>query len=220
MCCWIRKKFWWIVLAVAIFMLILFLRTDAHAHPVSYAGSTMFESYNTPDMSENNLIYSPQAWLSIGVQDFYFGSAGLSENALYPRIAFLKRWNTTNWQTNLYAWGGVGWARQGSNDDLSFLGGGQIDTESRRWYFASQLQALQHQSLKDVWMSRSGIGIAPYLANSGELQGFLIVQAFYNSFDPNPWIIGPMVRLFYKSVFVEVGSGYKGEWLVNFMTSF
>jgi hypothetical protein len=69
-------------------------------------------------------------------------------------------------------------------------------------------------------MSRSGIGVAPFLANSGELQGFLIVQAFYNSIDSDPWIIGPMVRLFYKSIFVEVGSGYKGQWLLNFMTSF
>ena len=201
-------------------MTILTSRIDAVAHPVAYSGSTMFESYNTPGMSEDNVIYSPQPWMSIGVQNFYMKNSGLCENALYPRVAFLKRWNRTNWQTNLYAWGGVGWARQGNNDDLSFLGGGQFDTESRRWYFASQLQTLQHSNLKDVWMVRSGIGVAPYLANSGELQGFLIVQAFYNSFDQNPWIIGPMVRLFYKSIFLEIGSGYKGEWLFNFMTTF
>lgn len=202
------------------FVLAICLYGNVQAHPVAYADSTMFESFNTPEMSENNVIYSPKAWLSIGIQNFHFDRSGLIENGLYPRVAFLKRWNRTNWQTNLYAWGGAGWARQGSNDDLSFLGGGQFDTESRRWYFASQLQTLQHSSLEDVWMVRSGVGVAPYLANSGELQGFLIVQAFYNSFDPEPWIIGPMVRLFYKSIFVEVGSGYKGELLLNFMTSF
>ncbi len=193
---------------------------SVYAHPVAYAGSTMFESFNTPDMSENNVIYSPQSWMSMGVQNFHFEGSGLGENALYPRVAFLKRWNRTHWQTNLYAWGGIGWARQGSNDDMSFLGGAQFDTESRRWYFASQIQTLQHSALKDIWMSRSGIGVAPYLAQSGELQGFLIVQAFYNSFDPDPWIIGPMIRLFYKSVFLEVGAGYKGQWLLNFMTTF
>ncbi|MCC6837312.1 MAG: hypothetical protein IT234_02125 [Bacteroidia bacterium] len=171
-------------------------------------------------MSENNVIYSPQPWMSVGVQNFHLQGTGLSENALYPRVAFLKRWNTPDWQTNLYMLGGVGWARQGGNDDLSYFGAAQFDVESRRWYFASLFQTLQHQSLKDVWMSRSGIGLAPYLANSGELQGFLIVQAFYNSFDPEPWIIGPMVRLFYKSIFLEVGAGYKGQWLLNFMTSF
>lgn len=193
---------------------------STHAHPVAYAGSTMFESYNTPDMSENNVIYSPQPWLSVGVQNFHFDGVGLDENVLYPRVAFLKRWNRMNWQTNLYVWGGAGWARQGSNDDLSFLGGAQLDSESRRWYFATQFLTLQHQSLKDVWMSRSGVGVAPYLANSGELQGFLIVQAFYNSIDNEPWIIGPMIRMFYKSIFLEVGSGYKGQLLLNFMTSF
>lgn len=220
MCCLFKKIKVWMILMVVSVMILFLVKIDAYAHPVAYAGSTMFESYNTPDMSENNVIYSPQAWLSIGVQNFYLDGIGSNENALYPRIAFLKRWNRTHWQTNLYAWGGVGWAKQGSNDDLSYLGGAQFDTESRRWYFASQIQTLQHQSLKDVWMSRSGIGIAPYLAQSGELQGFLIVQAFYNSFDPDPWIIGPMLRLFYKSVFLEVGSGYKGQWLLNFMTTF
>lgn len=208
------------IIRIISFVAIVGMCVNVQAHPVGYGNSTMFESYNTPDMSENNVIYSPLPWLSVGAQNFHFEGSGFGENALYPRVAFLKRWNRTNWQTNLYAWGGVGWARQGSNDDLSFLGGGQFDTESRRWYFASQLQTLQHQSLEDVWMIRNGIGVAPFLANSGELQGFLIVQAFYNSFDPKPWIIGPMVRLFYKSIFLEVGAGYKGQWLLNFMTSF
>ncbi|MEZ4846742.1 MAG: hypothetical protein R2877_07370 [Bdellovibrionota bacterium] len=205
---------------IAFWMLWLVWIGSSYAHPVAYAGSVMFESYNTPDMSENNVIYSPRPWLSVGVQNFHFDGALLDENALYPRVAFLKRWNRMDWQTNLYAWGGVGWARLGSNDDLSFLGGAQLDSESRRWYFATQLVTLQHQSLKDVWMSRSGVGVAPYLANSGELQGFLIVQAFYNSIDNEPWIIGPMIRMFYKSIFLEVGSGYKGQLLLNFMASF
>jgi hypothetical protein len=201
------------------FALMMFA-TESQAHPVSYQDSLMLESFNMHNMNENNAFYSPKHWWSFGIQNFRLQDGVQNQYSLYPRVAFLKRWNQTNSQANLYVWGGAGWSRFGDNDGFSTMAGTQFDAESRRLYFNSQVQTLQHKDIQDVWMVRTSAGAAPYLANSGELQGFIIVQAFYNSIATESWSIGPMVRLYYKSVLVELGSSLRGEWMLNFMSSF
>lgn len=209
-----------LIKGLSVYMALMFVGSEAQAHPVSYQGSLMLESYNMHNMNENNAFYSPKHWWSVGVQNFRFQDGTQNQNSLYPRVAFLKRWNQTNAQVNLYVWGGAGWARYGENDGYSTMAGTQFDAESRRLYFNTQFQTLQHNDVQDVYMVRTSAGAAPYLANSGELQGFIIVQAFYSSIATEPWSIGPMIRLYYKSVLVELGSSVRGEWMLNFMSSF
>ncbi|MEZ4846628.1 MAG: hypothetical protein R2877_06725 [Bdellovibrionota bacterium] len=132
----------------------------------------------------------------------------------------MKRWNLTNAQVNFYSWAGAGWSRFGNNDAISALVGSQFDAESRRLYFNSQVQVLLHPNAENTWMTRISGGIAPYLANAGEIQGMMIVQAFHNTAIPGPWVIGPMIRMYYKSILLEVGSGFRGEWMLNLMTTF
>lgn len=97
--------------------LALWLTTLAQARPMVFAGgTTVMADYREGAMSEAQLFYAPQRWLSFGVGYVDLANDYMSANhsVTYARLnLLLKRWNLESAQANIFLWGGAGGAYVG-----------------------------------------------------------------------------------------------------------
>jgi hypothetical protein len=161
-----------------------------------------------------HLHYSPTAFYSIGlVQEDERGSDRYNTNLQLNNLLFRR--NTKESQANLYLMSAAGIATenedQALNLDLSLAG----DWETRRYFssfilggdYADTIQAPEsHQTVR--------FGIAPYLANSGALHTWLMIQFEHHPEENNSgekFLITPILRLFKGPVLGELGMNQNSD---------
>ena len=138
-----------------------------------------------------------------------------------PQIDFLiHRWNTDDAQANIYTYGGFGASRFLQDTSWAGLAGIEADAESRRFYVSGKFQTSFFKNDDRVYQSQFRIGAAPYLSQFNELSSWLILSVQHEPQLVRHWIVTPMVRMFYKSMLWELGSSFKGDWMLNFMVHF
>jgi hypothetical protein len=193
---------------------------QVQAHPVSYQGATSLMSYNKPDENELLLTYSFKSYLAAGLYYFKEGNVNYS----LPRINYLaKRWNNEDSQGNIYLSGGYGAER--SYDETKGVGFASVDVdwESRKYYTAAAYSRFFRdnsgaQPRPDYEMIKLRAGIAPYLAEYGDINAWFILQA--EKQNDSSTQLTQFIRLFYRNVLVELGAGFNGEWAFNYMVHF
>jgi hypothetical protein len=136
--------------------------------------------YGAGTMQEAQAFYAPRYWLSAGAgwlhleqEDHRFG-----RDIAYARINYLvHRWNLSDAQANVFAWGGLGGAR-GSDFDgtrLAENAGAQADFETLRFY-GSLKADWQHSSAFAHRIDTVQLGVAPYRHRYDGLATWVLVQ--------------------------------------------
>jgi hypothetical protein len=140
----------------------------------------------------------------------------------YTRL--LSRWNSTDAQSNLWLFMGLGEIR-GSIDnqsiDSKFIAspGFQFDYETRRIYFAATHKLYRASNLNhDTTSIRAGFSF--YEADYDQTQPWFILETKYTNQISDKIEVIPMLRLINKNIFVEGGVNNSGQPRLNLMYTF
>jgi hypothetical protein len=192
----------------------------AQAKPLSYVGGTMLMQENDETGHTLNLDYTFHPHFAIGLYSKYeigrdeFWMAGPQLNTL------LKRWNLPDGQGNIFAMGGGGLARQGSRVEpaawLTLL----ADYETRRVFFSYEPRFMYARNIeKSVWQ-RAYAGFAPYLADYEDLNTWLLIRLDHHPAKPDAFVVTPVIRFFYKTIWLEAGYSSNNHVMVNWTVQF
>lgn len=201
----------------AIFALCLLAATPAEARPVSYKGGWMAMTMNDFGSNGASVLYSPTATTAIGpFADYYRDTdetlAGLQFNWL------AHRWNNPDSQGNLFLLSGAGATSEGGAG--GYLGM-EADWEDRRYYVSYENRYTDAgEDVKQEFQQKARIGIAPYVAEAGQLHTWLMLQVDHTPEDDHNWRATPLVRLFKGAYLGEAGVSNRGEFLFNLTATF
>ena len=136
-----------------------------------------------------------------------------SEMRFYlPQLDYLvHRWNEKDFQANIYADGAYGAQWFGGQTSTAGVVTLDSDIETRTLYAAGRLQANLVSRGPNIYQTELRLGAAPYKADFEELASWLIVAIQSNPQLTRNIVVTPMVRLFYKSALVELGSSFQGD---------
>lgn len=194
--------------------LALIVSTGAHSRPVTFPGGSM--SMTEVDGSD----LSTQIDHTRSRQDA-IGAAALTEADGDRRSAgalvnvLLVRRNTANSQTNAYliAGGGPSWVRrdgEGRDTVSSGFVGAEADWETRRWFVGAAAKlSLIGDDAELGWRAR--LGVAPYVADSGSLHTWTMIQVGRAAVPGRTVEVTPLVRLFKGDILAEAGLSHRGS---------
>jgi hypothetical protein len=192
----------------------------AMAKPISYVGGTMVMQENDETGHTLSIDYTFDPHFAIGLYSKYeinqdeFWMAGPQLNWL------LKRWNLPEGQGNLFAMSGGGQARQGSRSEpaawLTLLG----DYETRRVYFSYESRFVYARDIEKSAWQRAYAGFAPYLADYEQLNTWLLVRLDHHPAKHDHFVVTPVIRFFYKTIWLEAGYSSNNHIMVNWTVQF
>jgi len=208
------------------FLLVLFtvflaggVGSSTLARQVGFQGAFSLISENNPFMNDVLAHYTPHHRFSFGLRHLRISQgsedifAGLAQSAL-----LVHRWNKKDLQANLYVYGGAGGLESNDRSGPAFLSGAQFDAEDRRFYGLARFTSLHSSDIQDYYNLRARLGIAPYLGGYDELNTWVMVQYDFRPDQIAEHRVTPFVRLFYRSILLELGSSTRGDWMINFIT--
>ncbi|MFL6520172.1 MAG: hypothetical protein ACJ8NS_08125 [Chthoniobacterales bacterium] len=204
-----------------LFFLTLSLASVVMAKPLSYVGGTMVMQENDETGHTLSIDYTFDPHFALGLYSKYeinqaneFWMAGPQLNWL------LKRWNLPEGQGNVFAMSGAGEARQGTRTEpvawLTLLG----DYETRRVYFSYESRFMYARDIeKSVWQ-RAYAGFAPYLADYEQLNTWLLLRLDHHPAKRDHFVVTPVIRFFYKTIWLEAGYSSNNHVMVNWTVQF
>ena len=205
------------ILCLAIGLITYGITTNVQARPVSYPGGWTIMQMNGGDSHSLHLHYTPSLSYSIGYKAEYMRNDEYMLNSIQHNI-LAKRWNKEDSQANLYVKSGVGIAskRQGENDDaLAVYTGIAADWETRRWFTSYENRGLLAGDIDNHFHQKARVGVAPYVAEYGNLHTWLMVEVEHRPEGDNPWTVTPLVRLFKGPALIEAGLSNHNDVLFN-----
>ncbi len=188
---------------------IILLKTVVYANPISYPGGpmVMLENDTMQNSALVNYTLTPQD--AIGYRLLYDrDSQATFHGAQWDHL--IKRWNNPDSQANIYAFGAAGVIDEPHQADYDFapaaMTGLQADWESRRYFvlYENKLKLADDQNFQQFTQT-ARIGIAPYVAESGALHTWLMVQIDHRPERDDQITTTPLVRFFYSNYLVEAG---------------
>lgn len=193
----------------------------ARAHPVSFVGSTVVWTSNQPQQSRLHLNFTSQPWLAFGMTYDRIDQPEGTANIAYPQVNVLaQRWNLSEAQANIYFTGGLGYGDFRNRTRLAGEVSLTLDYETRSEFvmlMAERVHLLESRDFDHVMLKT---GLAPYLADYGELQNWLMLEIDWRPYQEEPWMVTPLFRFFYRNVLWELGSSLRGDWMLNLMVHF
>jgi hypothetical protein len=143
-----------------------------------------------------------------------FWMAGPQLNAL------IKRWNLPDGQGNIFSMTGAGMARQGSNNQPAAWAALLADYETRRWFFSYEPRITYAGDIEKSFWQRAHAGFAPYLANYDQLNTWLLIRVDHHPAKDDHFVVTPVLRFFYKTIWLEVGYSSNNHVMVNWTMQF
>jgi hypothetical protein len=208
-------------LSLVLFVFSVSLAQEVFAHPVAYQGATGVMTWNQPYMSDIWLTYSFRSDMAAAARIMRFDAPEGRMQYFAPQFDYLvKRWNETDYQANIYAYGGYGAMNFQNKTEGAGLGGVEADAESRKYFVSAQYEKMWSNLGPDFYHTTARVGIAPYEAEFNEIASWLMIQYEYHPMLTKEYAVTPLIRLFYKSVLLESGVSTDGEWMMNFMFHF
>lgn len=196
----------------------------AQARAVSYPDAWTVMLRNDAEINSVHIHYTPDTQHSIGLRlrldrdaDALF--TGLQINRLF------KRWNEIDSQANFYGRIAVGQvsdqSRLNREDELGLFAGLSADWETRRYYISG---AVEHWDQGDFGTKSSAhgrLGIAPYVANTGALHTWFMIEGHYRPDDrDDEYGATAIVRFFKGPALLELGIDDDGEPAINYVHRF
>ena len=192
-----------------------FYATAAQARPVAYPGGKMSMTEVDGSFVFSQVDYTLNRHLAVGAYALT-ENEGDRQSAGLIASALLMRRNTEDSQANLYFMGGVGpsWVRRagvpGRDTQASGFVGAEADWETRRYFVgASAKLSIVGSDTQGGWRTR--IGVAPYVANSGSLHTWLMLQVGRQAIAGRKTDVTPLIRLFKGPVLFEAGVSHRGR---------
>ena len=138
----------------------------------------------------------------------------------------IKRWNKADSQANLYGHAALGAVIDDQSgpltreDDLGLFIGLSGDWETRRYFVSAAAEHWDNGRFGDFSSFRSRLGIAPYVANTGALHTWIMVEGRYRPQRENALSGAAILRLFKGANLLELGVDDQGEALLNYIHTF
>lgn len=206
----------------------------ALSHPVIFTGGTAVMGHHMDDMAEVEVVHSPTARTGLGLGVNRHSHA---TEALAKGTALLWRGNYPDFQANFYLGGGVGrqFARHHAGDKesplmerisdhpLLYEWTVSADGEDRQIYTLAEYSETYDTKARYRQQGKLRLGFSPYKAQSNELAMWGILEWTPERTAPHSkWQheVTPLVRMFYKSALVELGSSLNGTFVFNYMFHF
>ena len=207
-------------LALSIGALFWSVVTPMQAKPLSYVGGTMVMQENDETGYTLSIDYTFHPHFALGLYSKYeiggndFWMAGPQLNTL------IKRWNLPDGQGNIFSMTGAGMARQGSNNQPAAWAGLLADYETRRWFFSYEPRLTYAGNIDKAFWQRAHAGFAPYLANYDELNTWLLIRMDHHPAKNDHFVVTPVLRFFYKTMWLELGYSSNNNVMVNWTKQF
>jgi hypothetical protein len=200
--------------------LVFAVAATTQAKPLSYVGGTMVMQENDETGYTLTIDYTFNPHFALGLYSKYeiggndFWMAGPQLNTL------IKRWNLPDGQGNIFSMTGAGMARQGSNTQPAAWASLLADYETRRWFFSYEPRLMYAGNIEKSFWERGYAGFAPYLANYDELNTWLLIRADHHPAKNDHFVVTPVLRLFYKTIWLETGYSSNNHVMVNWTVQF
>ncbi len=204
-----------------IFIFFIFSSGIAKAHPTSYKGAVSVMTWNQPWLSDYWLTYSFRYDMAVAARFMQMTMPEGRIRAYLPQYdVLLKRWNGSDYQANVYAYGSFGRAEFEEKKGNIRLGGTEIDAESRKWFVLAKGEWMKtsFDSYSNQFEAR--LGLAPYEAQFTELASWFMVKYQFHPTLMKKEAITPMARFFFRNVLWETGVSLDGDYMLNLMFHF
>ena len=199
----------------------------AFAAPMGFEGSVMTMGDFNQNWREVGFNYAISSRDALGLTHLEFRSDDGKDKRQVDTVNYtrlLSRWNSTDAQSNLWLFMGLGEIR-GSIDNQSIDSkviaspGFQFDYETRRVYFAATHKLYRASNLNhDTSSIRAGFSF--YEADYDQTQPWFILETKYTNQISDKIEVIPMLRLINKNIFVEGGVNNSGQPRLNLMYTF
>ena len=193
---------------------------STQAKPLSYVGGTMVMQENDETGHTLSIDYTFDPHFALGLYSKYeinqkeFWMAGPEINTL------IKRWNLPDGQGNIFSMTGAGEARQGSNTQPAAWAYFLADYETRRWFFSYEPRFTYAGNIEKSFWQRGYAGFAPYLANYDQLNTWLLIRLDHHPAKNEHFVVTPVIRFFYKTIWLEAGYSSNNHIMVNWTVQF
>ena len=115
---------------------------------------------------------------------------------------------------------GAGLATYRGNNQPSLWTAFLADYESRRWFASYEPRFVWDGNIeKSVWQ-RTYLGIAPYLANYDQLNTWVLIRLDHHPAKNDHFVVTPVIRFFYKTIWLEAGYSSNNQVMVNWTVQF
>jgi hypothetical protein len=198
----------------------LIVAGSAQAKPLSYVGGTMVMQENDETGYTVTVDYTFNPHFALGIYAKYeiggddFWVAGPQLNTL------IKRWNLPEGQGNIFNMTGVGMARQGIKNEPAAWTTLMADYETRRIFASYEIRLMYAEDIEKSAWQRAYAGFAPYLANYDHLNTWFLLRLDHHPAKEDVFVATPVVRFFYKTIWLEAGYSSNNHVMVNWTVQF
>lgn len=197
---------------------VVLLSQSIFAHPVPYKGAVGVMTWNQPFMSDNWLTYSFRPDMAVAARTMRMEMPGEEFRYHGAQLDYLLyRKNASDYQANVYLYGGGGEVRVDGKPGSASMVGGEVDAESRKYFVMLKAEQMTPTVGSEFSHVEARVGIAPYEAEYNEVASWFMVQAQWHSSLTRHMAVTPLARFYYKSVLWETGVSTDGDWMLNFM---
>jgi len=229
-CCCVGLSVSFIAMRIGatLFICGLLFSASAQARPVSYPDAWTVMLRNDADQNSAHVHYTFDTQHSVGLRlrydldgDFTFTGAQLNR--------LMKRWNKVNSQANVYARFGLGVVsddldnseiRLKRDQDEALFFGVSADWETRRYFVSAAAEHWDNGRFGEFSSFHSRLGIAPYVANTGALHTWIMVEGHHRPESRDKAGASALLRFFKGPSLVEVGVDDQAEPLLNYIHRF
>ena len=200
----------------------------AEARPVSYPDAWTVMLRNDVNQNSAHIHYTFDTQHSLGLRlrydredDFVFTGAQLNR--------LIKRWNKVDSQANLYGRVAIGQVsdnldssemRLKRESDEGVFFGVSGDWETRRYFVSAAAEHWESGRFGEFSEFHGRLGIAPYVANTGALHTWIMVEGHHRPESRNKAGVTALLRFFKGPSLLEVGVDDTGEPLLNYIHRF
>lgn len=208
------------------FFLWLTMAMAAQARPVSYPGGWTLMIRNSADQNSLHAHYTLDKDHSIGLRVRKDRDA----DALFigpQAVRLIKRWNKPDSQANIYGRAAIGLVTDISDsplparaDDIGAFIGVSADWETRRYFTAARFEHWQQGRFGNRSLYHARLGVAPYVANTGALHTWIMVEGHYRPKTDNELGATALLRFFKGPGLLELGIDTQKQPVVNYIHRF
>jgi hypothetical protein len=197
------------------------------AAPMGFEGSVMTMADFNQNWREIGFNYAITSRDALGLTHLEFRSDDGKDKRQVDTLNYtrlLSRWNSTDAQSNLWLFMGLGEIRGSANNQsieskVIASPGFQFDYETTRIYFATSHKLYRASNLNhDTTSIRAGFSF--YEADYDKTQPWFILETKYTNQISDKIEVIPMLRLINKNIFVEGGVNNSGQPRLNLMYTF
>jgi len=190
------------------------------AKPLSYVGGTMVMQENDETGNTLTLDYTFDPHFSLGL----YAKRDIGGKEFYtlgPQLnTLIKRWNLPNGQGNIFGMTGAGAARQGSTNQPAAWVALLADYETRRVFLSYEPRLMYAGDIETSFWQRAQVGFAPYLADYEQLNTWLLLRFDHHPAKEGHFVVTPMMRFFYKTIWLEAGYSSNNQLMLNWSKQF